>query len=230
MIGNFVQMATGFSTSSVSSFAASAMTVTAGNAIVVCMAANTVGGTSLLASDNLRNSYITAIYKFDVTAGIASCIGRSIRVLGGSTTVTATPNAASFISLSAQEYTGMADGLGPTSQNVQTSANMSPLAVTPVWPAIYVCCWTHNGGANQSFTYNISAEGWYGRANLTATADEPLGSQDLLSSGTRTGSATIVGPAATFVAVVATFQLLSDVAVTAPAVVNKRIPIQQRLT
>lgn len=204
----FIQQKAEQSTSSVSSFTSTAMSVAAGNSIVACMCCNINTATSLVASDSKSNAYTLAKLQSTINGGVSIYVAPLI--LGGSTTYTVTPSSAAFVSISAQEYSGMltvnpgeaTNGAGPTSSN-----NISPGAVNPASTNdLYVACWSHSGAASQTFTANLSGEGWTLRSNLTNTANQPLGSQDIVSSGSRTGSAGLGGAAAIWYAAVATFK------------------------
>lgn len=210
----FVQMKAAQGTSSAASFTTTAMTTTGGNAIVSCMGTNGGALTSLNASDSIPNTYTNGVItKFISFGNVAIGVARSIT--GGSTTFTVTPNAARFSSISAQEYSGFGSSNEATnSGSASASAAVSPGAVNPASSNdLYVACWTHDGSVSQAFTFNVSGEGWNQRSNLTNTANSPLGSQDLVSSGSKTGSATL-GTAANWEAAVATFTAAAAAATT----------------
>lgn len=204
----FIQQKAEQSTSSVSSFTTTAMTVTGGNSIVACMSCNV--NNTLTASDSQVNSYHTAVTKSASVTSVA--IAEATNIKPGSTTFTVTPGAAAFCSISAQEYSGMiyaspeeaTNSAGPTNSTAVNPGAVNPSSLGD----IYVACWTHDGSGNQSFTPNVSGEGWFLRGNLTNTANQPLGSQDLVSSGSRTGSATL-SATANWVAAVATFRAVA---------------------
>jgi hypothetical protein len=209
----FVQQKTEQSTSSVSSFTTTAMTVDAGNAIVACMSAARTATTSLVASDSNGDAFTLAIFKVGAPNGGAVSIYVAPVLAGGSTTFTVTPDASDFVSISAQEYSGMVrvspseatNSGGPTAGTTASPGAVNPASVND----LYVACWTHNGTTSQLFPTNPSGEGWILRSNLTNTANMPLGSQDLVASGSKTGNRTL-SASATWVAAVATFKPLAD--------------------
>lgn len=207
----FVQLKAEQSTSSVSSFTSSAMTVAGGNAIVACMSASTVSLSSLVASDSKSNPYSLAVFKAGSSSGATVSIYVAPTIAGGSTTYTVTPSSSCFVSISAQEYSGIrptSPGEATNSAGPTSSTAVNPGAVSPASLGdLYVACWSHDGSANQAFTFNVSGEGWNQRSNLTNTTNMPLGSQDLVSSGSRTGSATLAS-SAQWVAAVATFKMV----------------------
>lgn len=194
------------STAAVALFTTTAITVTAGNAVVVSMCA--ANNTTITASDSKSDAYTNALTRS--TAGGSIGISVAPVLVGGSTTFTVTPGTNSFVSISAAEYSGMATSAPAeaTNQAGASSQNVSPGAVNPASSGdLYVAAWVHSGALDQTFTYNVSGEGWTARSNLTLTANEPLGSQDLVSSGSKTGSATLSGAAnPAWNAVVATFK------------------------
>ena len=195
------------STSSVTSFTTGSLTVTATNSAVACMSSSTTSAT-LDASSTPSSTWATSIV--NSLANGSTSIARTVSLAGGSTTFTVTPSAAQFVSIGVVEYTGMATTTPDEATNsaTATSLNVNPGAVNPASTGdLYVACWTHNGAADQTFTFNVSGEGWTARANLTLTANQPLGSQDLINaSGSKTGSATISSGPPVWVAAVATYK------------------------
>lgn len=204
----FVQQKAEQSTSSVASFTSTSMTVTEGNAIVACMCASMNG--TLTTTDNNGGKYTQSVIKNNATNAQSVSISSATGCRGGATTFTVTPQSSSFCSISAQEYSGLAlvhPDDGTTNSGEATSLNVNPGAVNPPnLNDLYVAAWVHNGSASQTFTYNVSGEGWTARANLTNTTREPLGSQDFIGSGSKTGSATISSGPPVWDAVVATFR------------------------
>lgn len=195
------------STSSVTSFTSTAMTVTAGNGIVACMCSSI--NNTLVASDSTVSTYNQAVIKQNTISVQTVAISVATGITGGSTTYKVTPGASAFCSISAQEYSGLASG-NPSDATTNTgeaaSTAVNPGAVNPPGTGdLYVAAWVHNGSVSQAFTFNVSGEGWNQRANLTNTANQPLGSQDFIGSGSKTGSATL-GTSATWDAAVATFK------------------------
>jgi hypothetical protein len=205
----FVQQKAEQSTSSVASFTTSAMTVSSANAIVACTCGSVSTLTSLVVSDSAGDAYSLAVFKA-ATPGLGGSVSiYSAPVLaGGSTTFTVTPNVNAFVSISAQEYSGMVTSSPgeATNNGTGTSTTTSPGAVNPATANdLYVACWSHNGSTSQTFPTNPSGEGWNLRSNLTNTTNQPLGSQDLVSSGSKTGNRTI-SASASWVSIVATFK------------------------
>ena len=198
----FVQLKAEQSTSSVSSFTTTAMTVTAGNGLVACMCSSING--VIGASSSKGDSFSAVVSNLAAFGSVTIAVARN--AVGGSTTFTATPSGTAFCSISAQEYTSF----GSTNEAVNSAQATGSTAVNPgaVNPAsagdLYVACWTHDGSVNQTFTFNVSGEGWQTRSNLTLTANMPLGSQDFYGSGSKTGSATL-SAAANWEAAVGTF-------------------------
>jgi hypothetical protein len=187
----FVQQKTVQSTSSVSSLTTSAMTVTAGNALVAASSAN--GSVGLVTTDSQGDVFaievasvspFLQIVQYELATGAA----------GGSTTWTLTPSASAFVSLAVQEYAGMAVspvdtvGHGQGAGSTPTPGSLDPV---PAGDA-YVSAWTHDGGANQTFT---PAPGWTLRSTLTLTANMPLGTEELIGSGPQEGRVTLGAPA-----------------------------------
>lgn len=205
----FVQQKAEQSTSSVASFTTTAMTVSPANSIVMCLSASDAANTAIVASDSAANPYALAVFKTGgVGAGNVSIYSAPV-IAGGSTTFTGTPNTSAFVSISAQEYSQVVksspgDAVNSASGN---GTQISPGAVTPsVAGCLYVACWTDGSGTSPTFPTQPSAEGWALRSNLTNTANMPLGSQDLINSGTKTGNRTMSAIAA-WTAAVATFRL-----------------------
>lgn len=199
----FIQQVAEQSSSAVTSFTTSAMTVTAGNAVVLCVVANTPTGNTVV-SDSLGNRYDAA--NTQLTAATRLSIFRATQIKGGSTTYTVVPGASAFCTVSAQEYSGMSvNPIDAYASATAVSGTASPGAVNPASSnALYVACGTHDSGT-VTFTFNASGEGWAQRANLTDATKMPLWSQDLASaSGSKTGSATM-GGSVTWASCVATF-------------------------
>lgn len=200
-------------TSSAAFFTSTAMTVTAGNGLVACMCTN--ANTTLTATDSKSDAYTPAVTNSQI--GVTTGIAVAPIIAGGSTTFTVTPGVNGFSSICVTEHSGMAT-TSPgeaTNSGQATSANINPGAVNPATANdLYVACWAHGGGT-LTFTFNVSGEGWTQRSNLTNSVNEPLGSQDLVASGSKTGSATLSG-SATHCECVATFK----------AAVSTQVPYQ----
>lgn len=182
------------SSSSVASFTTTAMTVTAGNAIVVSSCVN--ANTTIAITSTPADTYSQAVIKSSGITGQSVAIDANASITGGSTTWKITPGAAGFCSVGAQEYTGMKTSAAidtATNTGEGTSQAVDPGAVNPPNSNdLYVSAWTQNGSGNQTFT---AGGGFTLRANLTNTSFQPLGSEDLVASGSQDGSATLSGAA-----------------------------------
>jgi hypothetical protein len=187
----FVQQKAAQSTTSVSSFTTSAMTVTAGNALASATSGNNADTTTT--TDSKSNVY----NRESVTAGTGMQINLELatNAIAGATTFTGTPASSQFVGICVHEYSGVA--LAPVEANngqtdpIGTSQTVTCGALNP--PSLndlYLSVWTHQGTANESFT---PAAGWTLRANLTNTTNQPLGSEELIGSGSQVGSATLGG-------------------------------------
>lgn len=206
----FVQQVAEQSPSSVASYTTSgALVVTQGNAIVICMSSNGTGAGTLVATDSQGNVY-TPVVTRAATSGVVA-IAIAVGVKGGSTTFTVTPNASQVLGICAQEYAGVSTAVSVVDGTNSATNTGTLVGSVPVSPSsrndLYVACWTHDGSVNQTFGFNASLEGWTARSNLTNTALMPLGSQDLISGGPRTGSATL-SVSATHMFTVAAFRML----------------------
>lgn len=183
------------STSSVTSFTSAAITVTAGNALAVCSCDN-VGWSNpsagLSMTDSLGDLFAQAINwtsrftraQWDLATGCT----------GGSTTVTVTSGVAAFVSLCAQEYSGVASSpIEEVNHGEGAGLAVDPGVLNPPSAGdVYLSTWTHDGVGNESFT---AAASWTLRSNLTTTANMPLGSEEFIGSGSQTGTATLGGAA-----------------------------------
>lgn len=196
----FVQQKAEQSTSSVSSFTTTtSMNVGVSNAIVMCIAGSIVSLSSLVASDSQGNAYILARFAAGSPSAGSLSIYVAPRVAGGATFFTATPNISSFVTICAQEYSGL-QNITPTEVTGQNAASsvssiVAPAMTPPSDNDLYISCWTHDGSASQTCTFDATGEGWQARSNLSNTANQPLFSQDLVASGTKKGSFTGGTPA-----------------------------------
>lgn len=185
------------STTAVASFTTTAITVTAGNAVVATMSASAGSlQTAVTATDSKLDAFSHSVTKANAAGTLVCGIDVAPSLAGGSTTFTVTPNATGFCSISAQEYSGMAAAPKEATNSGEGSTTaVSPGAVNPASSGdLYVSCWTHDG-TTIAFTFNASGEGWTQRSNLTNGANQPLGSQDIITSGSKTGSATLASAA-----------------------------------
>lgn len=195
----FVQQKVEQSTTSVASFTTSAMTVTAGNALV--------SGTSV----NLNTPMVTTDSRGDVFApqideetpssgGLVERVQLDVAfgAVGGSTTFTVTPTSPGFVSIGVLEFSGAASSVETESHGrygtgqIDQICNPGPIE-PPSAGDLYLSAWTHSGVGSETFT---PAAGWTLRANLTNTANMPLGSASFIGSGLQTGTCTLSGSAA----------------------------------
>lgn len=197
MANAYVQQKAVQSTSSVSSLTTSAMTVTAGNAIASATCANGDGSTvpSLATTDSKSDVYLIQVTRDEEVFMIVQW-EIATNIVGGSTTFTVTPSYARFVSIVAHEYSGVAlapiEGVAQGWSFGSQLPNPGPLAPVSAGD-LFLSAWTHGGGINETFTPNT---GWTLRGNLTPTANMPLGTEELIGSGTQTGSATLSGAGA----------------------------------
>lgn len=193
----FVQQKTGQSTTSVSSFTTAAMTVTAGNTLAAASSANIGDPTTQAVSDS-QGDVFTAQIKSSSSADQSAQWDVADAAVGGSTTFTVTVSSGSvFLSLGVHEYSGVAEaGVESTTRGDGADSSPTPGVLAPPSAGdLYLSAWTHSGTLSQTFTPN---SGWTLRANLTNTANMPLGAEQLIGSGSQTGSVTLVGGAATW--------------------------------
>lgn len=186
----FVRQKVEQSTTSVTSFTTSAMTVTAGDALVVATSAN--GIPAITISDSKGDVFATEV-SFPSYSGIVQWDFSSSAV-GGSTTFTVTADASWFLSIAVQEYSGVASA--PLEGNAQDFGSSQIPNPGPLNPAsvgdLYLSAWSHDGSGNETFT---PGPGWTLRANLTNTANAPLGTEEFIGSGSQVGKATLSGSA-----------------------------------
>lgn len=205
-ISQSLQLKEGQSTLAVASFTTTAMTVTAGNAAVACMSGSATGIVSVTASDSLADAHSNSVSKVRGTGGQMVAIDVFPTLAGGSTTWTVTPDRNSFVSICVTEHSGMhATPKEGTNTGEAASQAVSPGAINPATASdLYVSCWTHDGSGSQTFT---AGGGATLRGNQTNTANQPLGSEDFVGSGSQTLSATLSGAAnPTWDAAVGTFK------------------------
>jgi hypothetical protein len=228
----FIQQKNEQSSVAVSSFTSSSMTVTAGNAIVQDMSGNATGINTLTASDDKVDTFKTAAWKHQTggTPNDLVTIAWAVNIVGGSTAFKVTPDVSAVVSLCAKEYSGLSATTETSAGAEASSSTISPGAVTAPTPnSLYVAAWTHDGSLSQTFTFNLSGQGWTARSNLTSTTLQPLGSQDIIGTGSKTGSAGVVGGSVLWDACVATFPP-AESNVTSPPTITRRVPPQQRMT
>lgn len=196
----FVQQQVIQSTSSVASLTTSAITVAAGNALAVCSSENYPA--TIIVTDSKGDSFNTA--STNIESGIQGAqVDIATGAVGGSTTVTITPQFTAFLGICVQEYSGVADAPIESASSAWESSSsvvLPPAVDPPSLGDLYLSAWTHNGAVNQTFTPN---SGWTLRSNLTNTANMPLGSAELIGSGPQIGSATLSAAATWSVAVMA---------------------------
>src|SRR4051812_17716372 len=104
MANAFVQQKTEQSTTNVTSFTTSAMTVTAGNAVAVASCANNYAVT-LTITDSVGDAFARQI---DADESISQRVQWDLatNVVGGSTTFTVTSSLSKFLSIAVHEYSG----------------------------------------------------------------------------------------------------------------------------
>lgn len=192
----FVQQKVEQSTSSVSSFTTSSMTVTAGHTLVVASSANKSGaGINLAITDSVGDAFATAVISEVEPSGQRVQWDVSDGVAGGSMTATVTMTGdTGVLSIAVHDYSGATAAVqttsaGQASDHAPSCGELLP----PSAGDLYVMACTHNGSANETFT---AGSGFTRRANLTLTANMPLGTEDLVSSGSQIGSATYGGAGA----------------------------------
>lgn len=192
----FVQQKTEQSTSSVSSFTTSPLTVTAGHTLVVASSANKSGpGINLVITDSVGDAFATAVISEVTPTGQRVQWDVADGVAGGSMTATVTMTGdTGVLSIAVQEYSGATAAVETTSTG--QASDHAPSCGDLVPPSagdLYLMACTHNGSANETFT---AGGGFTRRSNLTLTANMPLGTEELITSGLQTGSATYGGAGA----------------------------------
>lgn len=187
----FVQQKAEHSTSLVASFTTSVLTVTASDALAVCLVAWSSHPLTASTTDSQSDGFSTEISELDNVAQLVQW-DLATDTVGGSTTVTVTPSESAYITICVQEYSGVA--LAPVEAVVHAyapvSADVNPGTLTPPSAGdLYLSAWTHSGSANETFTPNPA---WTLRSNqFQNTSSMPLGSEDVIGSGPQIGSATI---------------------------------------
>lgn len=192
----FVQQKVEQSTTNVASFTTSAFTVTAGDTLVVASCANKSGpGINLAITDSVGDAFATAVISEVTPSGQRVQWDTTASSAGGSMTATVTMTGdTGFLSIAVHDYSGGTGAVetsntGQASDHAPSCGALSP----PSASDLYVMACTHNGSANETFT---AGGGFTRRANLTLTANMPLGTEEFITSGLQIGSATYGGAGA----------------------------------